>query len=171
MKISVYLATSVNGMISNRRNVPDWLSPEYGMEFLAICQRTRAVIMGRTTYDILAPDHLPLTDDGSLVVLTHDTSRQPSQANVLFTDRGPGEIRTVLEARGHTEAVIIGGTATVDAFLKAGLVDELVLMVEPVLFGRGLPLLTEALDRHLVLVDVKRVGASTVRLHYAVTPS
>ena len=26
MKTNVYLATSVNGMISNSRNVPDWLS-------------------------------------------------------------------------------------------------------------------------------------------------
>jgi len=83
MKISVYLATSVNGMISNSRNVPDWLSQEYGMGLMSICQRTKAVIMGKTTYNILAPDHLPLKDDGSLVVLTHDTSmKSASRASV-----------------------------------------------------------------------------------------
>src|SRR5437764_9091552 len=132
MKISVYLATSVNGMISNSRNVPDWLSQEYGMGFMSTCQRTKAVIMGKTTYNILAPDHLPLKDDGSLVVLTHDTSREPPQPNVLFTDKSPREIVALLELRGHTEAVIIGGTATVDAFMKAVLVEERMLVVEPV---------------------------------------
>jgi dihydrofolate reductase len=167
MKFIVYLATSVNGMISNSRNVPDWLSPEYGMGFMSICQRTKAVVMGKTTYAILAPDHLPLKEDGSLVVLTHDTSMTPPQANVLFTDQQPEEIRALLESRGHAEAVIIGGTATVDAFMAAGLVDELILVVEPELFGKGLPLLNRDLDRRLVLLDVKRVNQNTVQLHYS----
>jgi len=167
MKIIVYLATSVNGMISNSRNVPDWLSQEYGVGFMSICQRTKAVIMGKTTYNILAPDYLPLKDDGSLVVLTHDTSMIAPMTNVLFTDHTPTETGALLEARGHTEAVIIGGTATVDAFMKAGLVDELILVIEPVLFGKGLPLLTEDLDRHLVLMDVKQLNENTVQLHYA----
>ena len=170
MKIIVYLATSVNGMISNRRNVPDWLSQEYGMEFMAICQRTRAVIMGRTTYNILAPDHLPLKEEGSLVVLTHDTSSAPAQSNVLFTDEAPRAICALLEARGHTEAVIIGGTATVDAFMKAGLVDELKLMVEPVLFGGGLPIITHDVDRRLALQDVKKINQNTVQLSYSCLP-
>ena len=33
MKISIYIAITPNGMISNPRNVPDWLSPEYGEGF------------------------------------------------------------------------------------------------------------------------------------------
>jgi dihydrofolate reductase len=167
MKISVYLATSINGMISNSRNVPDWLSQEYGMGFMSICQRTKAVIMGKTTYNILAPDYLPLKDDGSLVVLTHDASMKSAQGNVLFTDKQPSEIVSLLEARGHTEAVIIGGTATVDAFMKAGLVDDVILVVEPVLFGKGLPLLKEELERRLVLLDVKKLNENTVQLHYS----
>jgi dihydrofolate reductase len=171
MKISIYLATSVNGMISNKRNVPDWLSQEYGTGFMAICQRTQAVIMGRTTYNILAPDHLPLKSDGSLLVLTHDTSLNAPQPNVLFTDKEPTEIIALLEARGHTEAVIIGGTATVDMFMKAGLVDELMLVVEPVLFGKGLPLLKRDLDRNLKLLDVKKLNENTVQLHYSCSPS
>lgn len=171
MKTIVYLATSVNGMISNGRNVPDWLSQEYGAGFVSICQRTQAVSMGKTMYNILAPDHLPPQDDGTLVVLTHDTSPTPPQANVLFTDAEPREIRALLEARRHTEAVIIGGTATVDAFMDAGLVDELILVVEPVLFGRGRPLLSRDLDRRLALLDVKQVNQNTVQLHYSCAPS
>jgi dihydrofolate reductase len=158
-------------MISNSRNVPDWLSEEYVVGFMSICQRTKAVIMGKTTYNILAPDHLPLKEDGSLVVLTHDTSTRSPQDNVLFTDKKPEEIVSLLEARGHTEAVIIGGTATVDAFMKAGLVHELILVVEPVLFGKGLPLLNQDLDRRLALLDVKKVNQNTVQLHYSSSSS
>ena len=54
--------------------------------------------------------------------------------------------------------------------MKAGLVDELILVVEPVLFGKGLPLLTEDLDRRLELLDVKKVNQNTVQLHYSCEP-
>lgn len=47
MKISIYIAISANGMISNSRNVPDWLSPEYNQGFASVCQKKKAVIMGR----------------------------------------------------------------------------------------------------------------------------
>jgi dihydrofolate reductase len=92
MNISVLLASSINGMISNRANVPDWLSQEYGQGFLAISQRTNAVIMGKKTYEILIPDHLPLKEEGTLIVLTHDTAATPTQSNVVFTDKTLQEV-------------------------------------------------------------------------------
>jgi len=168
MKIIIYLATSANGMISNKRNVPDWLSEEYGQTFMTISQRSQAVIMGKTTYHILAPDHLPLKE-GSLVVLTHDVTAKPSQSNLVFTDEAPEKIISRLEAKGHTEAVIIGGTQTVSAFLKAGLVNDLILVVEPVLFGEGLPLVEGVpAEYKLLLLDVKKLNNNTVQLHYEI---
>lgn len=169
MKITVYLAASANGLISNQRNVPDWLSTAYEEGFVGITQRTKAVIMGKTTYNILAPDYLPLKDEGTLVVLTHDTSEKPSPSNVIFTDSDPRGIASLLEAKGYKEAVIIGGTATVSAFMKAGMVNDLILVVEPVLFGAGLPLL-KGIDSEykLALQDVKKLGDHTVQVHYTI---
>lgn len=168
MKVIIYLAASANGMISNSKNVPDWLSPEYGQGFSAISQRTQAVIMGKTTYNVLSPDYLPLKE-GSLVVLTHDTKATPSQSNVWFTSDSPEKIIAQLATNGHTEAVIIGGTQTVNTFVKAGLVDEIILVVEPVLFGRGLPIVEEVeTDYKLSLSDVKKLNDHTVQLHYEV---
>jgi dihydrofolate reductase len=167
MNIIIYMAASVNGMISNQRNQPDWLSAEYGQGFMAICQQTKAVIMGKTTYNILAPDYLPLKDEGSQVVLTHDKELSTAQPNVLFTDKDPHDIVNLLESKGHTEAVIIGGTSTVSEFLKAGLVNELRLVIEPVMFDAGLPLLRDVnLDFRLQLSAVKQLNANTVELHY-----
>ena len=169
MNVIIYLASSANGMISNQRNAPDWLSPEYGQGFMQISQRTKAVIMGKTTYNILAPDYLPLKEEGSLVVLTHDTKQTPAQPNVLFTDKSPKEIIALLESKGHTEAVIIGGTLTVSEFLKGGLVNEVILVVEPVLFDSGLPLMKEVgQDLSLRLSEVKQLNENTVQLHYLV---
>jgi dihydrofolate reductase len=170
MNISVYLASSINGMISNKANVPNWLSQEFEQGFLAICQRLKAVVMGKTTYQILSPDYLPLKGEGTLIVLTHDTAAKPSQANVVFTDKTPQEIVRMLEARGHHEAVIIGGTQTVSEFVKSGLVDELYLVMEPVLFGAGLPLLRDVdAEYKMTLLDVQKLNPHTVQLHYRLT--
>ena len=65
MKLSIYVASSANGLIANSKGVPDWLSPEFGEGFMSICQKTKAVIMGRTTYNFLSPANLPLKNEGT----------------------------------------------------------------------------------------------------------
>ena len=169
MKITVYLASSVNGMISNRKGVPDWLSQGYEQGFMALCEQTQAVIMGKTTYNILAPDYLPLKTEGTLIVLSHDTTALPAQSNVIFTDKRPEDIVEILKSRGHREAVIIGGTQTVSEFVNAQLVDELMLVIEPVLFGMGLPMLKHVeLEPRLALLDMTKLNDDTVQLRYRV---
>jgi len=167
MKITIYIATSTNGLISNSRNVPDWLSEEYGQGFYTICQKSKAVIMGKTTYDILAPDHLPLKTEGTTVVLTTDKQIQSNNPTVVFTQSNPSEIVSMLSAKGHTEAVIIGGAVTMSAFVKAGWVDDIYFVIEPVLFGSGLPLLKGIeIESKMKLSEVKKLNDSTVQLHY-----
>jgi Dihydrofolate reductase len=157
---------SANGMVSNKRNMPDWLSPEYEKGFWEICQRTKAVIMGKTTYNILAPDHLPLKEEGKLLVWTHDTLVPAPQKNITFTDFEPAGMVQLLESEGFTEAVIIGGAATTSAFIKAGHAHELVLVVEPRLFGGGLNLVEGIEEVTMALEDVERLGEHTVQLRY-----
>ena len=168
--LSIYIATSANGFISNSRNVPDWLSSAYGQDFFEVCQRTKAVIMGKTTYNILAPDHLPLQDDGISVVLTSKKNIKPANSTVVFTHDNPHEIVAMLEHKGYREAVIIGGTTVVSDFLNAGLVNEIVMVVEPWLFGEeALPLLRDVkTDNSLKLLDCTRLNSDTVKLHYQI---
>ncbi|MDR6781937.1 dihydrofolate reductase family protein [Pedobacter africanus] len=167
MKISIYIATSANGFISNSRNNPDWLSPAYGEGFYAICQKTKAVVMGKTTYDILAPDYLPLKTEGTTVVLTSNQDLVPPNQTVVFTQERPTEIVKRLESAGHDEAVIIGGAMTMSSFLNAGLVSDIYFVVEPTLFAAGLPLVQEMkMDLKLKLISVNKLNEDTVQLHY-----
>ncbi|WP_333862758.1 dihydrofolate reductase family protein [Sphingobacterium sp.] len=169
MKISVYIATSVNGLISNSRNVPDWLSPQYGEGMYGLCQKFKAVIMGKTTYTILAPDYLPLKNEGTTVVLTSDDTSISDDPSIRFTKESPVEIKHALEGRGYTDAVIIGGTMTISQFINARLVDEVYFVVEPVLFDSGLPLLKNVIgELKLKLLQVKPLNDNTVQLHYKV---
>jgi dihydrofolate reductase len=169
MKISIYIATSANGLISNSRNVPDWLSPEYGQGMYSISQKFKAVIMGKTTYNIIAPDYLPLKDEGTTVVLTTDETVKSDNPTVTFTKENPAEIKQMLENEGYTEAVIIGGTMAISQFINAGLVDEIYFIVEPVLFDGGLPLIKNVgRELKLNLLEVSKLNDNTVQLHYQI---
>jgi len=169
MKISIYIAMSANGFISNLRNAPDWLSPEYGQGFMEICQKMKAVIMGKTTYNILAPNHLPLQKEGTTVVLTTDDQAKSDNPTVVFTKDKPTQIAEMLAKRGHTEAVIIGGTMTMSEFINAGLVNDIYFVMEPVLFTNGLPLIKGvASDLKLNLLEVTKLNDNTVKLHYQI---
>jgi dihydrofolate reductase len=169
MKISIYIAISTNGLISNSRNVPDWLSLEYSQGFESICRRTQAVIMGKTTYNIIAPDYLPLKETGTTVVLTTDDQAKSDNPTVIFTKSSPVEIVEMLAKKGHAEAVIIGGTQTMSEFIKARLVDDIILVIEPMLFGNGLPLLKNVeLESKLNLKSVAKLNDNTIQLHYTI---
>jgi dihydrofolate reductase len=169
MKISVYIAVSANGFISNSRNIPDWLSNEYGAGFYSMCQKFKAVIMGKTTYDILAPDYLPLKTEGTTVVLTTNKQATSNNPTVIFSQSKPSEIVQMLTDKGHTEAVLIGGAAAISEFARPGLVDDIYFVIEPALFGTGLPLLKDVqIDFKLKLLEVTKLNDNTVQLHYEV---
>ncbi len=169
MKISIYIAVSANGFISNKRNVPDWLSAEYGQGFVSICQKAKAVIMGKTTYNIIAPDYLPLKNEGTTVVLTSDGKSRSDDPTVVFTKNKPSEIVEMLSKKGHNEAVIIGGAMVMSLFINAGLVSDIYFVMEPSLFGGGLPLLQNVeFDSKLSLIDVVKLNANTLQLHYEI---
>ena len=125
--------------------------------------------MGKTTYNILVPDYLPLKEDGTTVVLTSDIQLTPPNPTVVFTNETAIEIVSMLEKKGHTEAVIIGGALTVSKFVNSGLVDDIIFVMEPVLFRNGLPLFKDIeSDLKLDLMEVTKLNDNTIRLHYSI---
>ena len=106
-------------------------------------------------------------------VLTH-TAPRPSismEGGTTFHFRsGPLEdvLAEATEAAGGLDVRVGGGTGTVQDFLRAGLVDQLHLMVAPIVLGRGTRLWDglPALDRtHAVTTEVAESG--TIHLTFA----
>jgi len=89
----------------------------------------------------------------------------------------PGTPRTRLERRFEPEAVqqlksnsdrniSIGGPTLAAHALRAGLVDECQLFINPVAVGGGLRFLPDGLEAQLELVDQRRFGNGVVYLRY-----
>jgi len=73
-----------------------------------------------------------------------------------------------LQARGFQRCALLGGSHVHSLFFEAGLVDEVWLTVEPVLFGGGTPLLARRADLRLELLAAEKLGAHALLLKYRV---
>lgn len=85
-----------------------------------------------------------------------------------FSAAAPRQLLADLSARGLSQCALLGGAQIHSLFLNACLVDELWLTVEPVLFGRGTPLLAQSADTRLRLLSDQKLAAGTLLLKYEV---
>ena len=138
MRILLLAAITLDGKIArNEKHFVDWSSREDKKLFFSTSKRAGVIIVGNNTYKTF-PAPLP----GRLhIVLTREPDPSLNQPGVVeYTNRSPEEISADLEARGYTEAVLTGGAQINSLFLQRGLVDEIWLTIEPLIFGKGIDL-------------------------------
>lgn len=167
MKIILLAVVTIDGKLArNEHHFVDWSSPEDKKLFFSTTRKAGVLIVGHNTFRTF-PSPLP----GRLhIVLTRDTSDKSDIPGVVeYTDKAPQEIVGNLEARGYNEAVLAGGAAANALFLKAGLVDEIWLTIEPLIFGVGIDLLRrEEFDLRAHLLSVEQLNeGGTVHLRYS----
>jgi dihydrofolate reductase len=140
-RLSVFIATSIDGFIATRDGSLEWLEqaarPDEDYGFEEFLESVDALAMGRATYDhIVHLDPLPF-GERPVYVLTH---RPPApRTGVTFWDVDPQQALAQWTEQG-LDRVYVDGGQVISAFLAEGLIDDLVLTTAPVLLGAGRPL-------------------------------
>ncbi|MEA3136841.1 MAG: hypothetical protein QOJ26_817 [Thermoplasmata archaeon] len=144
MTVSVFVGTSVDGFLARPDGTFDFLPSDGGGEaggFTEFFSTIDALVMGRNTFDVVGGMAEWPYGDKHLVVLSHrpvDLSRAPpGKAETMQGE--PKEVVARLAARGLRRLYVDGGL-TIQAFLRAGLVDRITVTKVPVLIGQGIPL-------------------------------
>ena len=136
-----------------------------------------ALLVGRRTQDVedrMQPGFYGGAYRGPFFVLRHDPPAEPPVVKGVtgtFLDVGIEEaVRIAREAAGAADVVILGATVARQC-LEAGLLDEIVVQVAPVLVGDGVRLFTREGGAPLALTprSSHQEGTTTV-LRYAVRP-
>ena len=169
MKVIVYLAISVNGIIEDAKGGTPW-SAEQWEKWGAELKRAQCLIVGRTTHDLMS-------DSGEyekygvrrVIVLT---SSGISPDPIVTTAASARQALEQLSQEGFSEVVVGGGAKTTAAFVEIGCVSEIYLDIEPFLFGGGLPFISPLgeLNLNLELRDIDRYAPNAVGLRYRVLP-
>ncbi|HWR35872.1 MAG TPA: dihydrofolate reductase family protein [Clostridia bacterium] len=143
MKSSVFIATSVDGFIARQDGALDWLPANGGEphgyeEFIATVD---CIVIGRNTFEtVLTFDAWPYGKKPVVVLSTTMSKLKMPEGAVCDVMAGtPHEIVARLAQRGFNHLYVDGGV-TIQGFLKAGLIQHLIITRIPLLLGSGIPL-------------------------------
>ena len=142
MKASVFIGTSVDGFIARPNGELDFLPPGGGEPhgYEEFIHSVDALVIGRKTFEtVLSFDTWPYGEKPVFVLSTRLLAPVPAGAIVEHLSGDPVEIVSQLEARGIGHVYVDGGL-TIQRFLRAGLIQRLIITRVPVLIGDGIPL-------------------------------
>jgi dihydrofolate reductase len=147
-KVSVFIATSVDGFIARPDGDVSWLhdgeqleGEDYG--YHQFMESVDTLVMGRNSFEkVLEFGDWPY--EKPVIVLSRSLTKLPEQLRdrVKIDTSSPAELADKLAQEGIRHIYLDGGRV-IQSFLRAGLVDDMVLTRIPVLLGQGLPLFGE----------------------------
>jgi len=166
MKIVLYMASTINGMIAKENDDTSWISKKEWDSYSSAVRKAGNIIVGRRTYHILTnqPEFSEFKNV-KLVVVSKQKFLLVGKKH--FIARSPKEALRIL--KNFRTIVVAGGGILNSSFLSENLVDEIYLDVEPDAIGKGIPLFAPAdFHKKLKLMETKKISKNEVQLHYKV---
>lgn len=173
MQVTVAYVLSANGRITkgDDPHVPSWSSEEDGQHFRQLLAESDVIVLDRTTYELmqLRPEPTKLR-----IVMTHHPAAYTDRAvpgQLEFTSEPVADLVKRAAGMGKERLLMVGGRHLNADFLANGLVDDLYLTFEPVLFSQGNIMIADEtwLEVQLRLQSIKQLNErGTLLAHYTV---
>jgi len=166
MKVILYMAISLNGIIAKSDDGTSWISKDEWDSYSLAVQTAGNLIVGHRTYGILTkqPEFSEFKDVKLVVVAQEDF--QTLTGNHLVA-HSPKEALNLLS--DFEQVVVAGGGALNASFVEENLIDEIFIDIEPIILGQGIPLFRDKdFERNLKLVGQKKISDNEIQLHYEV---
>jgi dihydrofolate reductase len=195
-KIIAALETSVDGFIEGPNGELDWAMAEDEETWRVLFEMLSSVdtcILGRVMYPNYEQYWLAvLANPSGILPLSGRAATKNEIAYARWADktphvvlsrtletvawktaqivRGVEEIRKIKQQPGK-EMYVVGGATLVSSLMNLGLIDELRLMVNPLILGGGKALFKDVKERHaLKFVRAKPLESGKVSLVYSTQP-
>jgi dihydrofolate reductase len=167
--VLVHRTMSLDGFIAGPEHEMDWIfehtAPEAAREVMLA---TGAVIAGRRTYAVGERDAGKASQgpyggawSGPIFVLTHEPFEPPRGAGITVMAADIDVAIAAARAAVPGRQIELFGASVAAQALRAGLVDEILVHVAPVLLGEGIPFSPGSGRVALELVAVTRSGDLT----------
>jgi dihydrofolate reductase len=175
----VYAAiASLDGFVEDESGSFEWAAPDAEVHaYVNDLERPIGThLYGRRMYEVLvawetiddpAPvirDYAQLWRAADKVVYSRTLERVASARTRIEREFDPDAVRALKAAADRD--ILIGGPELAAVALRAGLVDEIHLLLSPVVVGGGKPMLPDGLRVDLDLQAERRFGNGVVHLHY-----
>ena len=141
-KLIYYIATSVDGYIAQSDGTFDGFLPDgdHIPDYLESFNRFDVVLMGRKTYDVGVnmgqTNPYPMMES---YVFSRSLEESPNEAVTLVKEDAIETIEALKNQEGKP-IYLCGGADLAGQCLQAGLIDEIIIKLNPFLMGKGIPL-------------------------------
>jgi len=162
--ITMMMAITLDGKIAKHdKHFPDWTSKEDKKLFAKISKEHGVVMMGDKTFATF-PAPLP----GRLNVVFTLEKNPPEIEGVKWVTGEPKPVLEELEKMGYKSALLGGGAFLNSLFLEKKLISEIILTIEPKIFGDGLSLFNKNFDVNLKLEEMEKINDDAIMVKYKV---
>lgn len=170
-KIVCYIAESLDGYIATEDDSLEWLFKVEGegdAGYAEFMKTIDTVIMGRRTYDWVMDFEKGIYPYPGLqsYIFTRTVPAESSAGEIEFINEEIADFANKLKQEPGKNIWVIGGSQLLAGFMEAGLIDEFIISIAPVVIGKGIPLFQKSdLMTEYRLKEVKRYG-EFAQLHY-----
>ncbi len=162
------MAQTVNGYIAKENDETPWSKPIWG-SYYKIANQFKAIILGRRTYEIMKQVNEFSKINNPFVVVLSNEAKQYSEVPFVSS---PQEAVKLLKSKNFKEVLVGGGSKLNASFMKAGLIDEIILDIEPLILGKGIKLFAdEDFEVKLKLIKTNKLSDNIIQLHYKIKKS
>jgi len=169
MKCTVYAAVSANAQLARKNGDIDFISKDEWKAYARFING-KVLVVGRVTYGLMVKggDFAKISPKSVIVV----SRRKKTNLTVPhhYWASSPSAALALGKKMKAKEIVIGGGSQMNTAFLRSGLAHELIMDVEPIIIGSGLPMpVAGKFDICLELKRIIRLNKNLVQLQYIVS--
>ncbi|MCU0680536.1 MAG: dihydrofolate reductase family protein [Planctomycetes bacterium] len=162
--VTLIMAITADGKIAkDSGHLADWTSREDKKHFVEITKEFGVIMMGENTFKTF-----PAPLKNRLNVVFSLNENQPEIEGVKWVKGEPEEVLKELEKMGYKKVLLGGGSFLNTLFMQKKLVSELILTVEPKIFGAGLSLFNQDLDADLKLLELNKINDDAFVMKYKV---
>ncbi len=167
MKTTLFLSVSIDGFIADKEGIPRF--PDGAWEdWCSLVNDAENVIAGRSSYEQLKNDDMASVLHPTHKIVLSSRDFEPGDSSWQHA-KSPSEALEILKNKGIEEAIIGGGRAVAHSFMREHLVDYIVIDIQPVAFGVGIPVFGDALDMpRLKLLNSQPLNDDVLRVRYQV---
>jgi len=169
MKVILLMAQTLNGIIARENGDEDFLSHENWLTFCKFAKKIGCFIIGSKTYEAVQKWENYTFDDVKATRIVVSTNKEFKVKNGYVLANSPKDALAKAAANGFDKVIVTGGSKINSSFMKQGLIDEVILNIEPFVLGKGIKLFAEdEFEFKLKLKSTKKLKEGIVQLTYVV---
>ena len=179
-KTQYFCAATLDGFIADEQDGIDWLQGfESGYDgpgekvldgIDSYLEGVGALVMGSSTYEFILGHDWPYGERPTWVLTSRELPATEG-ADIRFHNGPVADLHPeMVAAAGEGDLWVVGGGPVASELADAGLLDELLVTIVPIILGSGKRLFSAPIDKGMTLLGTRTFSNGMIELRYSLAP-